>query len=162
MQHFVKENKSNQAHPLKSDQVQAVEHDVTVERTIWQSKFVYFLSKRTKKNEKKNRQRHAVTVDSILICGSVRALMNRGTCLDTSQNHVCMNVCTARVCDAYVLVNIGASLLQQKECPFLFFLFCQIFFVTSICQRLKWSWGWPFSIIVVCLWTELKKRKKRE
>lgn len=61
--------------------------------------------------------------------------MNRGTCLETSQNDACMNVCVCvyslSVC--YVSAGVGvrwSEPITKNECPF--FLSLLFDFVTSI------------------------------
>lgn len=65
---------------------------------------LFFLS--LVEEEKKMKGRKAVTADSILMCGSVIALINRGepakACVTSRKNYVCMNVCVqARVCHRF-------------------------------------------------------------
>lgn len=89
--------------------------------------FIFFGLVFQKKN--KNQQKYAPTVVSIWICGSVRALMNRGSCLDM-YNYTKWRV----IGHEYVYsVNVlyyeptlvyWVSLLQKKS--FFIFLFCLI------------------------------------
>lgn len=85
--------------------------------------------------------RKAVTADSILMCGSVRALINRGepakACVTSRKNNVCMNVCVqARVCHRFCFL----FLLNNKNVLSFLYLLISVLFpfsVTSICSRLK-------------------------
>lgn len=66
-------------------------------------------------------------MDSILICGSVRALINRGTCLDTSQNrvHECVYSASVRcVCFGEYWSESFTTKRMSFSFSFVFLFFC--------------------------------------
>lgn len=73
-----------------------MEHNATVELMIGRVNHLFFVCF-PKEKKGNTRWGYAVTVDPIWVCGSVRALMNRETCLD---------VCKFTKCRECVCVNV--------------------------------------------------------